>query len=260
MKSKIFKIILLVAIVACFVGFAWSVFKAMFNAYDSTDWEAKYIENAKDVIAPIKEKYEFAQAFYQKSKENNDSCIVVNKVEDLSYGQKAILKKHIEEEDSIVGYHSDECILIHNCPSGGKGFSSHEYFGLEKLELYEAFSGQKIDVNEFNFNVLISKLKQEVATFEKAKYLVVVTDKILVMPGRVTNFFYTGYVLSNVKIYNLKTRELIETIDVLSTNGEKVEVKEIEGMTKFEEYGLVDDLYIHHKYNIINKVLNIVSK
>lgn len=232
---------LLVLLIACiFVG--------------CTDWQAEYKKQLAKDFAPVKKKFEFANELFN-SKSDSCNCVIVDDYDELSIEQKAMMGNascysyESEENDDV-----EEYIIIHSSPITSNLCDS-DFFVHNSFKSYHSFLNSRIsgkrDMNNHldNFNSYI------VEPFLKFKYLIVINDKILIKPKMERYYtFRTGYIYSEVDIYDLKTRQNIGSFDIKSRNGDYIEPEHL-----FSSYSdLLSDLYKNHKSGIMKQVKIII--
>ena len=72
-------------------------------------------------------------------------------------------------------------------------------------------------------NSYLEQFEQNIVnTLKTAKYLLVVKDKMLIKPKTYLNMFEPGYVYSEVQVYDLASKKLIDTFDVGAKNSHEV--------------------------------------
>lgn len=242
-----------------------------------TDWQAEYKKQINEAFAPVKDKYEFAESIYKGLDQNYD-CVTTNSLNNLSKDQQAMLLNYNDNRDSDAEqiYHPENWLIFHNSAKKGLGFnfglfdSSYSYFEENSRGSYYYFLNdstikKKEDIERpldiFKFSI--------VDKFINFKYLLVVTDKILVLPTITGNgIFRPGFVLSSVKLYDFNSKQEIGTFEVVSTNSDNVTTQDLSRYSpphggtskkKLDEEQIKGNLYSCHRNNIMAKATKMVQ-
>lgn len=232
-----------------------------------TDYQAEYKKQLQEAFAPVKDKYEFAQNLYKNIGENLN-CITTNDLNSLSKEQQAMLSKvtNINDNSEQI-YHPEDWIIFHNKAKGGSDigeYSTYDFFKENTYPSYDHFVNDSTIKKKDNMESALRLFKSQfVDKIKDFKYLIVVTDKILVKPQIFEDGFIKGCILSNVKIYDLNTKQECGSFDVVSENGDIVRGEYTENEFT-RQYGVgpgllmddfIKDLYDHHKKNIIAEAI-----
>lgn len=219
-----------------------------------TDWKAEYKKRLNEAFEPVKDKFEFAEGIY-KDCDNRINCVTYDSYKDLPAEHFQMLDKmYTGNEKSVLIQHPYDWIVLHNCARDGMNIGDKKYFDKDDLSSYYSYRDFNSSLNKKGVDAIIDNFNNGfVKVFERAKYLLLVTDKILIKPEVINaETFNMGYVYSEVKIYDLNTKEEIGTFDVLSENSDRLS-------TDLSAGQMIENLYNHHKDNVLVKASKMVQ-
>ena len=205
-----------------------------------TDLQSQYMKALSDAASPIQDKYAYLEKMYLDSKKDTN-CVEYDRFEEIPFGErKKLLVLLSEKADDNV---SDSAFWILHSPAGN-GYNTGD------IEIF----GKTIFDRESN---LLEFDKYIVKPLQAAKYLLLFTDKIYVSPRANLTDYETGFVLSNVKVYNIDSKELIDSFDVAAQNSSSVRLSTDEAyLINISTAGveLNKNLYDNLKMKAISKV------
>jgi hypothetical protein len=245
--------------IACVTG--------MISCADKTDWNAKYLIEAKKAIATVEEKYEYIKPIYDKElkrTQTEEVCIVRNSVDELSETEAFSIaiahpekQKKTEKPDNVMFLHFGPSLQVFG---DNDLFSSYYYHKINDDGTEEYYSMREYYlINEdspYIQYVCESKLsdlnKDFIEPLSKAKYLAVVEDLVLAKPQFGQGGFIGGGVAAMVYMYNLETFEKMDSFWVTANNSDEVLVdNELDLLWNL--YGnLENNLYYKLKTEILN--------
>lgn len=225
----------------------------------TTDWKAEYLKKLKEAAQPIQEKVEFINTT-QKGLAEYTNGNVYEKIERVP---SDVVKQIVNalSLDSAANLHPDEFVVLNIPDSSGyhvndRAFFNYDddYYG-EEYSYYRFFNDDGIlnymDEDNLSYNIQLfeDNIKKPL---EAVKFLLVIKDKVLVKPHCPVygDSFDSGYVLSEVQVFDVATRQLIDTFDVAAENTENVQISIDDiGFTKDGDRTLLKNLYMSLKKN-----------
>lgn len=222
-----------------------------------TDLQSQYQKALSDATSPIQDKYAYLEKMYLDSKEDTN-CVEYDRFDAIPSGERNKLLALLSEktENNV----SDSAFWILHSPAGnGYNMGDIEIFGktifdrksFNRFMNDTVYSKDDMESNLSDFDEYIVK------PLQAAKYLLLFTDKIYVTPRVNLRDFENGFVLSNVKVYNIDSKELIDSFDVAAQNSSSVRLSiDDTYMIKISTAGgeLNKDLYKNLKMKAISKV------
>ena len=229
-----------------------------------TDWQAQYKTKLSELAQPIQEKIDFLKEACQKYESINDSCVCYKNADMVSRTDSRKILNALPEVGTLENYNDKSYLIIHSHAEGGICLDeSYEFLGHAEDGQYNYDKFFSIDLEEESkmyYDNPEDRMKEILSSFEekytvplsKLNYLLIVKDKILVKPDGErdgTTFLYdTGYILSSVEVYDLNTKQLINTFDMAAENSESLNID----LFKPQE-SLNKNLYSNLKKNIVTE-------
>lgn len=222
-----------------------------------TDLQSQYMKALSDAASPIQDKYAYLEKMFLDSKKDTN-CVEYDRFEEIPFGErKKLLVLLSEKADDNV---NDSAFWILHSPAGnGYNTGDIEIFGktifdrksFNRFMNDTVYSKDDMESNLWEFDKYIVK------PLQAAKYLLLFTDKIYVSPRANLTDYETGFVLSNVKVYNIDSKELIDSFDVAAQNSSSVRLSTDEAyLINISTAGveLNKNLYDNLKKKAISKV------
>lgn len=207
------------------------------------DWQKKYDKDLAEAAQPIKEKHEFVKAKYREACANHH-CRIYNSMADLP--NDTLTNVFFD----ILFWENDDYPSEQQPPLPDVLFVFSDKTETETDALSRSYAGasQRKVIRRHDYKNYMNEFQGDVLQkYQDARYLVVVSDSILVKPDFVKDKeFITGSYLDKVTIYDLNTFEKKKEFMVLSRNTQHIMVN--------EEYSILDNLAKWRKLFIKAKV------
>ena len=181
--------------------------------------QEEYQKSISDAMYSIQGKYDFLKKMYD-GKESNTKCVDYENVDKLSSKEirmisQSLPDKEVPQNDKsgcLVQYIPSKNGLNVNMEWWDRVFGSGIYSYANKKVLDE--STKEKCFSEFNSDV--------VRPLQSAKFFIKVTDVIFVKPKINLYDYESGYVLSHVDVYDINTKEIVDSFEVAASNSDKL--------------------------------------
>lgn len=222
-----------------------------------TDLQSQYVKALSDAVTPIQDKYAYLEKMFLGLKDNT-KCAEYERFEAIPSGERNNLLALLSEEaDNNV---NDSAFwILHSPAHNGYNIGDEEIFGKSSYDRHSfncflndtVYSKENMETNLSEFDKYIVK------PLRAARYLLLFTDKVYVSPQVNLRDFENGFVLSNVKVYSIDSKELIDSFDVAARNSSRVRLS-IDDAYMIDlstaKVELNKDLYDNLKKKAISKV------
>lgn len=239
-----------------------------------TDLKKKYDEKLQEEFAPIKERFEYVESIY-KNIDADSSCICFNNVNELPKEMiEKILAVYTGNEESVENYHPEYWMVFHNHFQGHGLYdekSDDNYFSTEVFgepSYYDYLNDSTIIDNDYIEYRMVDFHKDIVERFQNVKYILEVKNEFMAEPVYRVTSFESGCIYATVKVYDIATKQVVDTFAVVSENGKNVSYNSGSINLKTGEYSakgattpdLMGNLIKHHYTNVVVKAAKRVLK
>ena len=218
-----------------------------------TNWQEKYNAELSEVSEPIKAKYEFVKAKMKEAMRKR-KCIRYEDAKKIPFSTLMRIIELSQEKTHGSSEWPDDVWFVYATDS----VIHSDEFGTENiLEAYRYSFERKIrDKSDYEYS--LETFNEEVLPkFQNVKYLVVISDSVLVVPQMdySDQSYEIGYYLDNVTIYDLENMVEVHNLTVVSKNSDRVYFREKDNGTLINPSGtLKKDLNYNRENTIIAKV------
>jgi len=207
-----------------------------FSLVSCVDWQEEYNKKIAEAAEPIQDRFEFLEEMHHKMNVEG-KCAIHDQDDNLSVDEVVLISKYNPKEIVAQVSNPEEWIVFHTPDSLGYHMGDDGFLIKDKYNSYYRFVTDTVTSKD----QLESKLRwfneDVVEPIKTAKYLLVVSDEILIKPevkykekygfkSREYEGFTGGYVLANVIVYGLSSKQQIDSYKVAAKNSEALECED----------------------------------
>jgi len=204
-------------------------------------------------MSPVQGKYDFLWEMYDGI-ETNKTCVEYTDARKLTASELQKLATSMidcsEKEDK------PEYWIMHSPSTLGRNLGRYDIFE-DNYGNYSFWVNQVV-ASESDMNECLEFFNKDIVEpLETAKYLLLVTDKLLVMPKiKITQSEWGefGYVLSHVDVYDINTTKMVDSFDVAARNSDELFFFTETINEESCKIEAIDNLYKRLKNNIITSM------
>lgn len=230
--------------------------------------QEEYQKGISEGISSIQDKYDSLKEMYETMREENTDCAEYRNQDALPPAEVINLVMYLPEEAQPLSDRSEEFLVLYNPSKNGVNLNDIWWERVFGGDLYQRW----INDLDWTYDTLKTEYRKErclqkfndevVQPLQTAKYLLVVTDELFVEPNlqSITYNYESGYVFANVSIYDINTKELVDSFYMAADNSNHLEFD----TEKYDRFSidwnkaypkLKRNLYERLRNNVINEAI-----